>query len=91
MLLISSVSYMSVFVGATRTTNEKVQKARAKPTNVGEGILLIRLCISMLIRFPAKGKRAPSAYNNFVKQHLKEWKAANPDKAIKEGMAEVSD
>jgi len=37
-----------------------------------------------------KPKRAPTPYNNFVSTHLKQWRADNPDKTVKDGMVAVA-
>ncbi|KAJ3491514.1 hypothetical protein NLI96_g638 [Meripilus lineatus] len=36
------------------------------------------------------GKRAPSAYNKYVSEHLKLWRESNPDRPVKEAMAAVA-
>ncbi|KAF7309245.1 hypothetical protein MIND_00294800 [Mycena indigotica] len=37
-----------------------------------------------------KPKREPSAYNKFVKENMKPWREANPDKTAKDAMAAVA-
>ncbi|KIY44234.1 hypothetical protein FISHEDRAFT_62402 [Fistulina hepatica ATCC 64428] len=37
-----------------------------------------------------KEKRPPSAYNLFVKEHIKKWKEENPEKPQKEAMAAIA-
>lgn len=36
------------------------------------------------------GKRAPSAYNKFMAEHMKQWRAENPGRPVKEAMSAVS-
>ncbi|CAL1717465.1 unnamed protein product [Somion occarium] len=36
------------------------------------------------------GKRAPSAYNKYVSDHLKQWRDEHPDRPVKEAMSAVA-
>lgn len=38
----------------------------------------------------SSGKRAPSAYNKYVSEHLKLWRESHPDRPVKEAMSAVS-
>ncbi|KAJ7082406.1 hypothetical protein B0H15DRAFT_952495 [Mycena belliarum] len=37
-----------------------------------------------------KAKRPPSAYNNYVKEHMPKWRAENPDAPYRDGMGAVA-
>ncbi|TFY79442.1 hypothetical protein EWM64_g4566 [Hericium alpestre] len=58
---------------ATETTTKSTRRANTKTSKDGK----------------AKTKRAPSAYNLFVKANMKTWLAEHPGQPVKEAMAEV--
>ncbi|KAK7682598.1 hypothetical protein QCA50_014398 [Cerrena zonata] len=36
------------------------------------------------------GKRAPSAYNKFMAEHMKQWRVDNPGRPVKDAMSAVA-
>ena len=71
-------------------TKAATKHANAKTSKAGMSFICIHSSpYSPNLDKEDKPKRAPSAYNLFVRAHMKEWKDSHPGAPVKEAMAEV--
>jgi hypothetical protein len=86
--------FLVVFSGFSTETSTKTATRRANTKPKGGYVLFHCVCayVQILLLLLANGKetkRAPSAYNLFVKEHMKTYLTDNPGKTTKDAMKHV--